>query len=79
MEENEERRGIEAQRVKHPNPSRANDALIGEEEQNGNRREKTNKQTYSGSPTQLTWTIYSPPTTRMDHMLGLFHMRNSKY
>ena len=30
------RKGIEAPRVKHPAPSRAIDALIGDEEQNGN-------------------------------------------
>ena len=29
------RKGIETQRVKHPTPSRAIDALIGDEEQNG--------------------------------------------
>ena len=30
-----ERREIEAQRVKHPTSSQANDALIGDEEENG--------------------------------------------
>ena len=33
-EKREERKGIEAQRAKHPSPSRVTDALIGDEEEN---------------------------------------------
>ena len=32
------RKGVEAQRVKHPTPSQATDALIGEKEQNGKQK-----------------------------------------
>ena len=63
------RKGIEAQRVKHPNPSRVTDAPIGDEKQNGNKRTKRKR---SGSPTQLPWTIQSPPTTRRDNTVNLF-------
>ena len=38
MERVKKRKEIEAQRVKHPTPSRTTDALIGEEEQNGKQR-----------------------------------------
>ena len=48
-----ERKSIEAQSVKPPTPSRAINALIGDEEQNGKRK----KETESGSPTQLPWSI----------------------
>ena len=49
--------------LKHPTQSRATDALIGEQSRTENRREQTG----SGSPTQLFWTIQSPPTTCRDH------------
>ena len=45
------RKGIEALRVKHPTPSRATHALIGDEEQNG-KEENRKKETGSGSRTQ---------------------------
>ena len=57
------KRGIEAQRVKPLTPTPAVDALIGEEEQTGGKREETN---------QLLGTIRSPPTTRIDHTVYLF-------
>ena len=48
-------------------PTPAIDALIGDEEQTGKKEE-----TESGSPTQISWTIQSPPTTLIDHTVGLF-------
>ena len=39
-------------------------APIGEEEQK--------KETRSGTPTQLPWTVHSPPTTRRDQTVTLF-------
>ena len=41
------RKGVEAQRVKHPTPSQATDALIGDEEQNG--KQKSTKRKKQGS------------------------------
>ena len=38
-----ERKGIEALRVKHPTPSRATDALIGDEKQNRKRKRTKRK------------------------------------
>ena len=38
------RKWIEAQRVKHPTSSRATDALIGDEEQNGKQQKEKEKQ-----------------------------------
>ena len=39
------KKGIEAQRVNHPTPSRATDVLIGDEEQNGKlKRTKRNRE-----------------------------------
>ena len=65
------RKGIEAQEAELPTQTRAMDALIGEDEQHRKRRKKR-KETGSGTPTQLPWTIWSPLTTRMDHTVGLF-------
>ena len=65
------RKGIDSQRMKHPTPPRAIDALIGDEEQNG-KLKRTEKKAGSESPTQLTWTNQSPPTTRRDYTVGLF-------
>ena len=65
----EKRKGIEAQRVKHPTESWANDALIGNEEQNGKRNKK--RETVDESPTQLPWTVQSPTTCR-DHTVSLY-------
>ena len=45
-----EKGGIQAQRVKHPTPSQAINALIGDEEQN--RKQKRKKKTRRMSPTQ---------------------------
>ena len=42
MRRGNKRKGIEAQRAKHPTPSRATDALIGDEEQNV-RKESTHR------------------------------------
>ena len=39
-----ERKGIEAQRVKHPTPSQATNALTGDEGQNGKQKRKRKKQ-----------------------------------
>ena len=64
---------IEAQRVKHQAPSRATNAHIAEEEQNGKRkRTKRKKERGNESPTQLPRTIQSPPTTLKDHTVSLF-------
>ena len=63
-----ERKGIDAQRMKHPIPSQTTDALIGDVEQNGKqKREKKNKQGADQKP----WSIQSPPTTPRDHMVSL--------
>ena len=58
------RKGIEAHRVRHRTTSQATDALTGDEEQNG-KQENKKKETGSGSPTQLAWTIQSPPTVEV--------------
>ena len=50
------RKGIKAQKVKSPTPSWAIDVLIGNEEQI-RKQENKKKETGSGSPTQLPWTI----------------------
>ena len=65
------RKGIEVQRVKHPTPSRAINGLIGDEKQYG----KQKKETESGTPTQLPWAIWSPPTTCRDHTVSLFGLQ----
>ena len=66
-------KGIEAQRVKRPTPSRATDALIGEEENKKGKQEKEKQtETENGFPTQLPWIIQSPPTTHRDHTVSLF-------
>ena len=44
------RKGIEAQRVKPSTPSWAIDALIGEEEQNGNRKNKETERDTNQAP-----------------------------
>ena len=41
MRRAKKRKGIEARRVKPPTPSRVSDALIGDEEQEGKRKKKT--------------------------------------
>ena len=66
--EEQRRKGIEAQRLKHSTPSQATDVPRGDEEQKGKRKEETE----SGSPTQLPWIIQSPPTTRRHHTMTLF-------
>ena len=66
----EKRKGIEAQRVRHPTPCQATDALTGDEEQNGKQKRTKKKETRSWSPTQQT--IQSPPTTRRDPTVSLF-------
>ena len=67
MRRAKKRKEIKAQRVKPPIPSWVVDTLIGDEEQNG----KWEKETESGSPTQLPWTIWSPPAMRRDHTVSL--------
>ena len=42
------RKGIEAQRMKHPTPSRAIDAIIGDEEQNGKQKRPKRKKQGTG-------------------------------
>ena len=74
MKRVKKRKGIEAHRVKHPTPSQATDALIGDEEQNGKPEENKNKETGSGSPTQPLWTIQSPLMTHRDHTVSLFFL-----
>ena len=59
---------IEAQRVEPRTPTPAVDALKGEEE----KEERTKKETGSGSPTQLPWTLRSPPTNHRDHTVSPF-------
>ena len=63
--------GIEAHRAKHPTPSQATDTHIGEEGR-AEAEERKKKETESGSPTQLPWTIWSSLTTCMDYTVGLF-------
>ena len=58
---------VEAQKVEPPTPTRATDALIGDEKQ-----KKGEKEIGRGPPTQLSWTIRSPLTTRTDHTVGIF-------
>ena len=53
---------------RHRGQNSAIDALIGDEEQTG----KKKKETGSGSPPQLPWTLQSPPKTRRDHAVSLF-------
>ena len=62
-EEKERDRGTEGET---PNPIPAIDELIGNEEQNV-KQKRTKREKQSCSPTQLPWTIQSPPTTRRDH------------
>ena len=59
-----ERKGIEEQRAKPTTPTRAIDALIGDEEL---KEKQKKKETGRGPPT-----LRSPPTTRMDHTVSLF-------
>ena len=47
------RKGIEAQRVKHPTLSHATDALTGDEEQNG--KQKRTKRKKQGAGPQLSY------------------------
>ena len=63
--------GIEALEVKLLTPSRAIDALIGDEEQNG-KQKKGKKVKETGSGPLIPWIIWSPLTTLMDHTLDLF-------
>ena len=58
------RKGIEAQRGKPPTPTRAFEALIGDEEQN-EKQKKKKKDIWSGPPPQ----IQSPPTTPIETIL----------
>ena len=54
MRRGKRRKGIEAQKVKHPTPSQPTDAFIGDEEQNGKETEENKgKETGSGLPTRL--------------------------
>ena len=62
------RKGFEVYRMKAPTPSRAFDAFITNEEQNG---KEIKEQTGSGSPAQLSWTLWSAFTTRMDQTITL--------
>ena len=59
---------IKERRTKPPTTTRTIDVLIGDEEQNG----KQKKETGSGTPGQLNWTIQSPPTTCRGHTVRLF-------
>ena len=53
-EENERDRSLESETS---SPSRKTDALIGDEEQNGQQKEEREKGAESGSPVQIPWTI----------------------
>ena len=46
------------------------DALIGEEEQTGKKKRERKKETGEGSPTQLPWTLRSPPTEDIWYNVG---------
>ena len=48
MRRAKKRKGIETQRVKHPTPSRAFDALLGDEEQNGKQKRTKRKKPGAG-------------------------------
>ena len=62
----EQRRKNESgERVKPSTPTLANDTLIG-------KGDERTQETGSGTPTQLPWTIRSPPMTHRDHMVSLF-------
>ena len=56
MRRAKKKKRIEAHRVKPPTPSGVIDAFIEEGEQTG----KQKKETKSGSPTQILWTILNP-------------------
>ena len=43
------------------------DALMGEEEQTGGKKEEIKRKAGSGPPTQLLWTIRSPTATHRHH------------
>ena len=53
-------KGIEAQRMKPPTPSRVIDVVIEDKEQKKKKKKEKKKETGSRSPTQLPWTIRSP-------------------
>ena len=63
---------IEAQRAKPRTPTPATDALIGDEQKTGKRREQRIKRTRSGFTAQLPRNLRSPPTIRRDHAVSLF-------
>ena len=51
--EERKRKGIEVQRIEHPTPSWAIDALIGDEEQNGKREQKERNREQIPNPASL--------------------------
>ena len=53
MRRGKKRKEIEAQRVKHPTPSQANDVLTGDEEQKGKQKIKSKKQGVGPQPSYL--------------------------
>ena len=53
------RKGIEAQRVKHPTPSQATDALTGEEEQNGKQKRTKRNRKRVPNPATLDHSVVS--------------------
>ena len=63
---NKKKKGRKGQRTKPPTPTRATGALI------ENKKQKERERARSGTPTQVPWTIHSPPTTRKDHSMSLF-------
>ena len=63
----QKKKGIKGQRAKFISATRAIDALIGDEEQDGKQKERGSR-----IPTQLPWTIWWPLTTCMDHAVALF-------
>ena len=70
-EEKERDRGIEGET---PNPIPGNWCAHRGERVERKTDENKKKETGSGSPTQLPWTIKSPPTTGMDHTVILFSL-----
>ena len=59
------KKSIKAQRTKLPTPTRPIGAIIRDEEQMGGKNKK--KESENGPPTQLPWTIQSPPIPRSEY------------
>ena len=66
------KKAMERQRAKPLLPTRAIDALIGDEEKMEEKRKEQKERNRERTPTQLTWTICSPPKISMDHTVSPF-------